>query len=174
MTDPEPVETTNLDRYGNAPLPWSRALERLGSDLVHVSTTTFLATAGKDGRPHSAGIGSLWLDGDLFFTSGPHTRKSRNLAVNPACAVSFGLEGLDLVLEGSAARVTTARTLEKVAESYREGGWPVAVADDALTAPYSAPSAGPPPWYVYRLSFDTAVGVATAAPHGAMRWRFAH
>ena len=39
--------------------------------------------------------------------------------------------------------------------------------------PFSAPSAGPPPWYVYRFKFDKVIGVATAEPYGATRWRFA-
>ena len=42
-----------------------------------------------------------------------------------------------------------------------------------LSAPFSAPSAGPPPWYLYRLTLHTAFGVASAEPHGATRWRFA-
>ena len=53
-------------------------------------------------------------------------------------------------------------------------GWP-ARADDtglALTADYSAPSAGPPPWHVYRLTPRTATAVATVEPGGATRWRF--
>ena len=44
--------------------------------------------------------------------------------------------------------------------------------DGALTAPYSAPSAGPPPWNVYVITPTTAFGVATAEPNGATRWRF--
>lgn len=59
------------------------------------------------------------------------------------------------------------------AAGYREGGWPAQVDGDALTAPFSAPSAGPPPWNVYRFTFRTVVGVAGAEPHGATRWRFA-
>ena len=47
---------------------------------------------------------------------------------------------------------------------YNEGGWPAKVEGDAFTAPYSAPSAGPPPWYVYRFVYDTVFGVATAEP----------
>jgi hypothetical protein len=43
---------------------------------------------------------------------------------------------------------------------------------DAFTAPYSAPSAGPPPWRLFRLEAHTVFGVATAEPHGATRWRF--
>ncbi|MFD0854747.1 hypothetical protein ACFQ07_21085, partial [Actinomadura adrarensis] len=58
--------------------------------------------------------------------------------------------------------------------SYREGGWPVEVDTEApgFTAPFSAPSAGRPPWHLYRLDFHTAFGVATTEPHGATRWRF--
>ncbi len=43
---------------------------------------------------------------------------------------------------------------------------------DAFTAPYSAPSAGPPPWHLYRFTFHTAFGVAGEEPYGATRWRF--
>jgi hypothetical protein len=100
------------------------------------------------------------------------TRKARNLAGNPGCTISVKLEGIDLVLEGEAARVTDGATLERVAGRYREGGWPAEVEGDAFTAPFSAPSAGPPPWQLYRFTLHTAFGVATAEPYGATRWRF--
>jgi hypothetical protein len=35
-----------------------------------------------------------------------------------------------------------------------------------------APSAGPPPWYLYEITPRTAFGVATVEPNGATRWRF--
>jgi len=88
--------------------------------------------------------------------------------------VSVRLRGIDLVLEGEARRVADSSTLERVAAVYRTGGWPASVEGDALTAPYSAPSAGPPPWHLYRLTLRSAVGVAGAEPHGATRWDFAH
>ena len=114
------------------------------------------------------------LRAGVYFTSGPGTLKSRNLAANPACDLSVRLRGIDLVLEGEAHRVTDSSTLERLAAVYRSGGWPASVEGDALTAPYSAPSAGAPPWYLYRLTLNTAVGVTTAEPHGATRWDFAH
>ena|SRR5712691_9418408 len=172
MTDRPPVEVTNLDRYGDAALPWSRPRDLLAASTPKPSTPFFLGTSRPDGRPHAAGIGALWLDGGLYFTSGPGTRKARNLAANPACTISVRLEDIDLVLEGEATRVTDWPTLEQVAGLYAEGGWPAVVEGDALMAPYSAPSAGPPPWYLYRSTFHTAVGVATAEPNGATRWRF--
>lgn len=172
MPDREPTEVTNLDRYGNATLPWSRPRDQLVASTPKAETAFFLSTVGPDGRPHAAGFGAAWFDGDLYFTSGPGTRKSRDLAANPACTVSVRLADIDLVLEGEAVRVTDRPTLEQVAALYRDGGWPAEVGGDALTAPYSAPSAGPPPWYLYRLRFHTAFGVATAEPYGATRWRF--
>jgi hypothetical protein len=75
----------------------------------------FLATAGPDGRPHTAGVGVVWHDGDLYFTSGPGTRKARNLKATPACALAVKFPGMDLTLEGEAARATEPETLEKVA-----------------------------------------------------------
>jgi hypothetical protein len=169
----EPISTRNLDRYGSAELPWSRARDILASDSPTADLTFFVATVRPNGRPHSAGVGALWLDGSLYFTSGPGTLKSRNLAQNPACSISVRLTGMDLVLEGDAHRVTDKSTLESVAAAYRTGGWPAEVEDDAFTAPYSAPSAGPAPWYLYRLTLQTAAAVATAEPHGATRWDFA-
>jgi hypothetical protein len=172
MTDLVPVELTNLDRYGSAELPWSRPRDLLAASPTQSGIAFFLGTSRPDGRPHAAGIGALWLDGDLYFTSGPETRKARNLATNSACTISVRLEGIDLVLEGEATRVTDQPTLEEAARLYREGGWPADVEGEAFTAPFSAPSAGSPPWHLYRFTFHTAFGVATAEPYGATRWRF--
>jgi hypothetical protein len=172
MADREPDQVTNLDRYGSPPLPWSRARDLLVANPAGPGVPFFLGTSRPDGRPHAAGIGALWFDGDLYFTSGPATRKARNLAANRACTISASLEGIDLVFEGEASRVVDRPTLERLAELYREVGWPAEVEDDAFTAPFSAPSAGPPPWQLYHFTFHTAFGVATAEPYGATAWRF--
>jgi hypothetical protein len=102
----------------------------------------------------------------------PANPQGAHLAANPACTISCRLPGIDVVLEGRAERVTDADTLERLANEYREGGWPAEVDGDVFTAPYGAPSAGPPPCHLYRFTFHTAFGVATAEPYGASRWRF--
>jgi hypothetical protein len=172
MPDREPIETKNLDRYGNAAISWSRPHDLLAAGVPGPEVPMYLSTTRPDGRPSTAGIGALWYDGDLYFTSNPDTRKSRNLAENPACTLAMRLPGFDLVFEGEAVRTTDPKTLEAVTALYREGGWPAEVAGDAITAPFSAPSAGPPPWHLYRLTFHTVFGVATEEPGGATRWRF--
>ena len=172
MTDRQPTEITNLDQYGNPVLPWSRPHDLLASGPQGPLVGFFLGTVRPDGRPHAAGIGAVWHDGDLYFTSGPGTRKARNLASNPACTISVKLDGMDLTLAGKAARVTEPATLEQVAGIYRDIGWPAQVAGDAFTAPFSAPSAGAPPWSLYRFTFDAVTGLSTDEPNGATRWRF--
>src|SRR4051794_30080494 len=170
MAEREPTEVRNLDRYGSPVLAWSRA-----RDILAVPSQTdryFLGTVGMDGRPHAAGVGALWFDGDFYVVSGPGTRKSRDLAANPACTISAALDGVDLVFEGEAHRVVEGPALERLAAAYRAVGWPAQVEGDAFTAPYSAPSAGPPPWYLHRFTFRTVFGVCTEEPGGAARWRF--
>jgi hypothetical protein len=135
MTDRQPAEVTNLDRYGNPVLPWSRAHDLLTSGPKGPLAGFFLDTVRPDGRPHAAGIGAVWYDGNLYFTSRPGTRKARNLASNPACTISVKLPGMDLTLDGQAAKVTEPATLERVASIYRDIGWPAQVADDGFTTP---------------------------------------
>jgi pyridoxine/pyridoxamine 5'-phosphate oxidase len=166
----------NLDIYGHDPIPWSRALEQLEAQAGGEGRgrTCWLATAGSDGRPHLAAVGALWADDQFYFTSGPRTRKSQNLATNPNCAVSVSLDDIDVVVEGTARKVTDMPTLQRVANLYASLGWPARASDGAIAAEFSAPSAGPGPWDLYAVIATAAVGVATKEPHGATRWRFDH
>ena len=171
------MEEKNLDIYGNPAIPWSRALAALEAPPTKpgeagAPNTYWLATSRPDQRPHVAGVGALWDDGNFYFVSGPGTRKSRNLAKNPSCVISVILSGLDLVVEGTARLVTDEPTLQRLVKRYNAEGWPASVKDGAFTAEYSAPSAGPPPWNLYVMTPSTAFGTATVEPYGATRWRF--
>ena len=166
------MDQTNLDIYGHPPIPWSRAEGQLEAASGGMDAHFFLSTVRPDGRPHVAGVGALWVDGKFYVVSGPGTRKSRNLAERADCVISVNLPDLDLVVEGTARQVTDEPTLERLAERFRAQGWPTTVKDGAFTGPYSAPSAGPPPWDLYEVTPRIAFGVATAEPHGATRWRF--
>jgi hypothetical protein len=64
------------------------------------------------------------VDDKLYLTSGPRARKSRNLAAEPRCAVSVALGDMDLVLEGTASKVTDEATVADLAERYAAQGWP--------------------------------------------------
>ncbi len=163
------MKAKNLDIYGHEPLAWSRVLEQL--QRTDYRATHWLATTGPDGRPHVAGVGAMWDGGKFYIVSGPKTRKSRNLAANNRCVIAVSMPDVDLVVEGTAAMVSDPATLERLAKRYADVGWPAEARDGAITAPYSAPSAGPGPWKLYEFTPDTATAVASEEPHGATRWR---
>jgi len=166
------MDEKNLDIYGSALIPWERARTQFEKREFHGGRGTYwLSTTDRDGHPHTAGVLGVWIGDTLYFASGTSTRKSRNLDANPSCAIAASLPDLDVVMEGTARRVTDPATLEKVAAEFERCGWPVAVEGDLLTAPWGAPSA-PPPWNLYAVTPAIAVGVATAGTPGATRWRF--
>lgn len=172
----QPTKTDNLAKLYDMPdMAWARAEAALGHGSVGKNPAAFLGTVGADGRPHVAGIGLVVHDASLFFAVGLKTGKARNLVNNPACTVALRLEGLDLSLEGEARRVEDPQLLKDVAALYAEGGWPATADTDAmaLAAPYSAQSAGPGPWPLWRFTINKAIGVATAEPFSASRWTFA-
>lgn len=68
MTDRQPTDVTNLDRYGNPALSWSRARDALAAS-ASPNTSFFLGTIRPDGRPHAARVGALWFDGDFYASS---------------------------------------------------------------------------------------------------------
>ena len=176
------MEATNLaDIYGSPLLDWARIAARLAEGMTQAPDTggpnrhtCWLATINEDGSPHVTGIGALWVDGAFWFETGEGTRKGRNLARDPRCTLCVATHDFDVVAEGEALKVTDPPTVAAMAERWAAGGWPARVDDtgQALTAEYSAPSAGRPPWFVYRLSVHAATAVATIEPGGATRWHF--
>ncbi|MEC3920038.1 pyridoxamine 5'-phosphate oxidase family protein [Nocardia sp. CDC160] len=170
---PDPISAQDLNIYGTGELPWEQVQQAVEKGVGLPETPQFLGTVTPDGKPSSAGIGCIQSGGHLYFTSGPTTRKSRNLTTNPACTLSFRFPDVDLTLTGEAHRITDPTELDRVTAAYRASGWPAQREGDTVTAPYSAQSAGPAPWHLYRFTPHTAVGVALTEPHGATRWHFA-
>jgi hypothetical protein len=176
------VEATNLaDLYGTPLLDWAGISARLDRGVTQAPGTggpnrhtCWLATLNTDGSPHVTGVGALWVDGAFWFETGMHTRKGKNLDRDPRCTISVATLDFDLVVEGEARLVTDPATVAAMAARWAEAGWPARVDDtgEALTADFSAPSAGPPPWHVFRLTPRTATALGTVEPGGATRWRF--
>jgi Pyridoxamine 5'-phosphate oxidase len=174
------MEAKNLaELYGLPLVDWERVETRLaGSEQLAGPESpdhrSWLATTNPDGRPHVTGLGPLWVSGLFYFTTGETTRKARNLARDPRCTLAVSTAEFDLAAEGDAALVDDPDVVADTARRWADGGWPVRVDTTgiALTAEYSAPSAGPPPWRVYRLTPQAATVVLTTAPGGATRWRF--
>ena len=106
--------------------------------------------------------------------TGERSRKGRNLARDPRCSISVSTHEYDLVVEGEAALVTDPTTVVRIADVYAADGWPCRVDESgrALTADFSAPSAGPPPWQIYRVTLRAATALSVLGDGGATRWHF--
>jgi PPOX class probable F420-dependent enzyme len=176
------MDATNLAELYDSPLiDWERVEQRLSRGLPQAPGaggpgrhTCWLATINADGTPHLTGIGALWTSGTFWFETGATTRKGRNLARDPRCSLSVATDEFDLVVEGTADLVEDPTVVAGMADRWAAEGWPVRVDETgtALTAEFSAPSAGPPPWHVYRLEVRRATALLTVEPGGATRWRF--
>jgi len=175
------MDTKNLaDLYDLPTLEWDRVEAHLESDEAKPSEENptgkdwWLATIDADGGPHVAGIGAMWHDGALWFTTGPKARKGRNVERDPRCTFSVATHPYHLVFEGHATRVDDPETVATIVGLWADGGWPAEVDETgrAITAPYSAPSAGPPPWYVYRVGVRAVTALLIEDPGGATRWTF--
>lgn len=176
------MDVANLaDLYNLPPLEWASIQARLESGISQGPGTggpnrhtCWLTTINPDGSPHVTGIGASFVDGAFWFQSGERNRKAKNLGRDPRCALSVATEEFDLVVEGEAWQVTDPPTVAAMAVLWAAEGWPAQVDETgrALTAEFNAPSAGPPPWFVYRLSPHAATALQTVDPGGASRWRF--
>ena len=136
-------------------LPWSWAQERLAA-----SRNYWVASLWPGGRPHVMPVWGVWDGAALWFSSGPRSRKARNLAADPRAVVTTEDAGEPVVLEGAAALVSARAEIERVAAlmDAKYGG---------ITADFLAANA------TIRVSPERAFGIAhddfTGSP---TRWVF--
>jgi hypothetical protein len=174
------MEVINLGvADGLPPVTWGAVVENLGTGSApapdaHNARTTWLTTINEDGSPHVTAVGALWLDGTFWFQTGAGTRKGRNVARDPRCSIAVSIRDADVVVEGDAVRVTDPASMARVAKAWADGGWPAEPdpSGSGITAPFNAPSLGPPPWNVYRIERRSATVVSSAEPGGLTRFRF--
>src|SRR5881398_798071 len=108
------MKATNLaDLYHSPLLDWPAIEARLRAGLSQAPGTggpdrhtCWLTTLNPDGGPHVTGIGAIWAEGSFWFETGRTTRKGRNLARDPRCAIAVATHDFDLVVEGDAELVT--------------------------------------------------------------------
>ena len=173
------METINLGvEDGLPPVDWSAVVDKLDRGSApdpdaHNARTKWLSTINEDGSPHVTAVGAIWLDGAFWFQTGT-TRKGRNVARDPRCSIALSIRDADVVIEGDAARVTDAADVTRIAKAWADDGWPAEPdqSGSGITAPFNAPSQGPPPWGVYRIEPRSATVVLGAEPGGLTRFRF--
>jgi general stress protein 26 len=139
MTTETPAPTTELHEGFSQP----GAEARPWADVVDVLTTSemfWLSTVRRDGRPHVTPLPAIWLDGVLYFCTGDQEQKSKNLALHPDCVLTTGTNqlhsGLDVVVEGTARRVTDRPLLTQLAALWKSKlDWDFVVGEDSFRDP---------------------------------------
>jgi general stress protein 26 len=116
------------------PTTWAAARE-----VLETAQLSWISTVRADGRPHVTPLVAVWLDGALHFSTGPTEQKAVNLGTNPNVVLTTGCntwdQGLDVMVEGQARRVTDRPTLERLAAAWREkwdGSWQFDVTDEGF------------------------------------------
>jgi hypothetical protein len=149
------------------PVSWRQVSDALaGAELY------WLTTIRTDGRPHITPLVGAWVDDGFVFCTGPEEQKARNLEHGAAVAVTTGVntwkDGLDVVVEGNAHRLTGVQNLSPLADAIREkyhGEWDF-TPDDAGFG-HSAGGLA----HVFRVA-PTKVIAFAKSPHGQTTFRF--
>jgi hypothetical protein len=139
--------------------PWALARERLVNP--EPERTSWLATVQPDGRPHLMPIIAFWIEGAFHFVVRERTRKGRNLAADDRCVIAIGsttLPSLDVVVEGRAEPLTDEAAVRRIAEVLSGNGWPLEARGGQVYGPH-APTAGSPPYSIYRMVPSKAFGL---------------
>jgi general stress protein 26 len=167
---PAPELDARFSTEGARPTEWQEAQRVLEGAAVF-----WITTVRPDGRPHVTPLIAVWLDASLHFCTGPDERKARNLAQNPHCILTTGRnvidEGLDLVVEGDAVRVSDETKLKRIADAYvskygdkwrfavRHGGFVHGPTEDSFAL-------------VFEVAPAKALGFRKGEEFSQTRWRF--
>lgn len=160
--------TTSADR--SSVIPWDAARDGFAQ-----AEDFWWVTLAPSGAPRVRPVLGVWALGALHLAASPKSAKAKDVVRDGRVGVSTSVEGLDLVVEGAAVRVTAEDELLAVADAYRKKyGWPVVVVGGAFDAPYGAPTAGAPPYFVYRIEPNLVYGFGTDEPYSgrSTRWGF--
>jgi hypothetical protein len=119
MREPEisrpywPDALQNLPDSVSGLKPWSWALERLEK-----SHNYWIATARPQGPPHLMLVWGVWWEEAFWFSTGPRTRKFKNLAANPHCVIGTEDATEAVILEGVAQEIKDRSVWQRLAGVY--------------------------------------------------------
>jgi nitroimidazol reductase NimA-like FMN-containing flavoprotein (pyridoxamine 5'-phosphate oxidase superfamily) len=156
------------------PTPWPQV-----RDLLEHAELFWIATVGKDARPHVTPLPAVWFDDALHFCTGAQEQKHRNLEGDPRVAVTTGSTGArrwdsgsEVVVEGTAVRVRDHDALQELADAWSAkygDDWRFAVRGEEFVE-LSGSGGGSGGAEVYRVAPGKVL--AFGGGHGQTRYRF--
>lgn len=172
---PVPHLDTRYSSEGTSATPWP-----VGRRVLEEAEVFWLITVRPNGRPHGTPLLAVWLDGAIFFCTGPDERKARNLKQHSGCLLLTGdnalPDGMDIAVEGEAMQVSDEAVLGRVAQAYLEKygeDWRYLVRDGALVhAEESLRGDDPGRVLAFRVAPNTVFGFGKGTRYSQTRWAF--
>ena len=165
-TDPTAQFDPRFSDPKAGPTPWPEAVSALEEAELY-----WLTTVRADGRPHVTPLIGVTDDGIVHFCTGLREQKARNLEHSPQVALTTGTntwaQGLDVVVEGRALRVSDGDTLQRLADAHEAkygSVWHFDVGDGVFGSGEDAAA-------VFRVEPSKVLAFAKE-PHGQTSYRF--
>jgi hypothetical protein len=167
---PAPGPTTAFDpRFSDpaaGPTPWAEVAAALERAELY-----WLTTVRADGRPHVTPLIGVAQGEVVHFCTGQGEQKARNLEHSAQVALTTGTntwaQGLDVVVEGTAVRITEPEALQRLADAYEAkygSVWHFDVTDGGFGGQGEVAA-------VFRIEPAKVLAFAKA-PHGQTAFRF--
>jgi hypothetical protein len=93
--------------------PWTWALEKLAK-----SHNYWIATTRPQGPPHLMLVWGVWWEDSFWFSTGPRTRKAKNLAADPRCVIGTEDAAEAVILEGVAQEIKDRSVWKRLSDVY--------------------------------------------------------
>jgi len=131
MTEPITTLDTRFSESDGVVTPWDETRR-----VLETAQVFWLSTVRADGRPHVTPVVAVWHQGSIHFSTTDTEQKAFNLRGNPHVILTTGCnhwnEGLDVVVEGEAVRISDNDQLERLATVWAtkwDGRWHYQVRD---------------------------------------------
>jgi len=94
---------------------WQWAVERLEK-----SHNYWIATSRPEARPHLMVVWGIWWQDAFWFSTGPRTRKAKNIAAHPYVVIATEQADEAVILEGTAEEISDRSTWKQLAQVYNK------------------------------------------------------
>ncbi|MBO0888295.1 pyridoxamine 5'-phosphate oxidase family protein [Candidatus Bathyarchaeota archaeon] len=139
-------------RKGAKSLSWASASKKLSK-----AHNYWLSTIGPNRKPHTMPVWGVWFDQAFYFSTGPRSRKARNIEKNPNCVICPENAEIAIILEGQARKASPNPLLRRVVKNYeRKYNWKMQGSEDSF----------------YRVQPMKAFGIVESGASNPTRWSF--
>jgi hypothetical protein len=157
------------EQGATVPFDWDSIREELRSGH-HL---TWLTTTSRDGIPHVVPVFAAWDGVRCYIATNAKAVKARHLTETGRCVLAADTGDAHIVIEAIGRWVRERDEMGRASDAFQARGWPTAVVDDELQAPFAAPTSGGSPFQVWELAPVKAFGFpADGESNAPTRWTF--